>query len=75
MRTGGDQLQATSSNTSSTRLMMGNLAVYLWGRNFEAKDDWILVDDHFVLQYPSLLNEFYRSQYLRTIKERIESSK
>jgi len=54
---------------------MDNLAVHLWGRNFEAKDDWILIDDHFVLQYPSLLNEFYRSQYLRTIKERIESSK
>ena len=54
---------------------MDSLAVHLWGRNSIWKNEWILVDEAFVIKNPSLLNEFYRTEYLRIIKKRLEDNK
>ena len=42
---------------------MDTIAVHLWGRNIIWKDEWILVDEDFVVKNPALLNEFYRTEY------------
>ena len=52
---------------------MDNVFVTLWGRYTEMPSNSVLVDDAFVLEHPSLLNEYYRTKYLRILKLRTEN--